>query len=745
MGGGGQSPKPQPLQGFGISVTTALNGIPRAVVFGTNRLNGNVIDYTDFTATQQGGGGKGGKGGGKGITGGLKGQNGQFTYSVTLDVGICVGPVQGVGDVWETTSSPVSIPNLGSGATVFDGTDGQGPWSYMTSTHPDRAIGYNGLAHVAVPNMNLGSSPSLPNLTFEMLGLGIAASINPWAPKKGAKAWTTTYTPLSGLSGPFATIAGIVKPPATVQNDVVFDTSPAWCIAAVLTDTQFGCGFDQSLIGDLTDFTTWCQAQGIFFSPIMVSQREARSYLQDWFKACLADPYWSEGKIKIGIYADQPVTGTAADGSSLTFTPNTTSVMSIDDTVMLPGQSKDEGPLTVTRKDPADIANVIVVDYHERDYGYNDLPARVTDEALIADYGYHPGPNITGDFITQGAVAQRVADLLLARETGNLETYDWRMGGLAALLEPFDIVDLNDEAMGMSSYPARMLSIEEEDDTVFHCQAEEVPGLVGGMVERPVAVAAGATSSANADPGNVNTPFFFEPPSALTQAGSGLELWAFLSGQDLADWGGCQINISTDGNTYTSVLPSQIGAARMGVSTTALASVSQAASGPTYDTVNTITVDLSESGGELLSTDQAGALALNTLCVVDQELISYTTATLVSENVYQLSGLVRGAYGTDIAAHSAGAQFARVDGIQFRYPFTADRIGQTINFKFLSFNQFGANPQDLDQVSAFSYALQGAALSYAPGNVTGLTPVFSAGQTLLQWTAVPDPRAIDYE
>src|SRR5712692_7101927 len=47
-------------------------------------------------------------------------------------------------------------------------------------------------------------------------------------------------------------------------------------------------------------------------------------------------------------------------------------------------------------------------------------------------------------------------------------------------------------------------------------------------------------------PGDSNAPIIFEPPAALS--GGDLEVWLIASGG--AEWGGCQIWLSTDGNTY---------------------------------------------------------------------------------------------------------------------------------------------------------------------------------------------------
>jgi hypothetical protein len=120
------------------------------------------------------------------------------------------------------------------------------------------------------------------------------------------------------------------------------------------------------------------------------------------------------------------------------------------------------------------------------------------------------------------------------------------------------------------------------------------------------------------------------------------------------------------------------------------------------------------------------ALALNTLCYVDGELLAYATATLTGAGAYQLSGLVRGAYGTTPGQHLAGTQFARLDNAVFQYTFLPGAIGTTLSVKFVSFNIYGGGAQTLANVPAYSYTLRGAALTSALPAVTGLACAYIA-------------------
>src|SRR5713101_3959468 len=73
-----------------------------------------------------------------------------------------------------------------------------------------------------------------------------------------------------------------------------------------------------------------------------------------------------------------------------------------------------------------------------------------------------------------------------------------------------------------------------------------VPIGIGTATLYPRQSSAGAGVDMLVDPGNTTAPIIFEPPPALS-AGD-LEVWLIASGGP--DWGGCQVWVSSDGNTY---------------------------------------------------------------------------------------------------------------------------------------------------------------------------------------------------
>lgn len=68
-------------------------------------------------------------------------------------------------------SNSNGVPQSKLSLTLFTGARPQTPWTYLTSRHPGEDLGYNGLAYVASSSMDLGESGTLPNLSFEVLGI----------------------------------------------------------------------------------------------------------------------------------------------------------------------------------------------------------------------------------------------------------------------------------------------------------------------------------------------------------------------------------------------------------------------------------------------------------------------------------------------------------------------------------------------------------------------------------------------
>jgi hypothetical protein len=701
--GGGDKQASQTPQISGIQIQSSVYGKVIPLVYGTARLAPNLIWYGDFVQT--GGGGTGGKGGGKGGGGGKSGgsSSGQPQYQAAVALALCEGPITGVGQVWADKS--VTTP-AGLGLSVFTGTYPQTPWGYLATPqlvfaglffrpvdHTAEALGYSGTAYVAGSAYPLGNSAQLPNHNFEVLGV---------------------------LRG-------------TAPNGI--DADPSRVVTDLLTNPNYGAGFPAARLGSLAVYQSYTLAAGLWISPAYTEQRQASDILDEIAASTNSAFVWSSGVLTLVPFGDQAL---AANGYS--YTPPTAPLYDLGDDDFLPNTGTGgQDPVQLSRLRPADALNDIKLECCDRQNQYNVAIVEAKDQAMVDLYGLRADSARQAHLFADPGAARQSAQLQLQREAVR-NTYTFALDQRYILLDPMDIVTLTDPALGLMRQWVRITEIAENDDGTLSVTAEEYLAGAGAAATYSFAQSQAVGADFNAPPGNVNAPIFFEPPDEL--AGD-LELWIALSGP-APSWGGCDVWISGDNVSYQS-LGRFIGAARMGTLTAPLSSVAAAGAGPTIDGASTLSVDISESSGQLISGSQQDALAGNTLCFVDGELVAFEAATLTGAGRYDLSYLNRGLFGSPIGAHKAGSAFARLDGHVFQLPFTQDRIGQTVYFKFVSFNPYQGGLQQLAQVQPYAYTFQGSALASPLPIVPNLVSTYAESQTRISWDEVKDFRAILYE
>lgn len=665
-GGGGTISTSEPMIGA-LRIQTSAYGMAIPILYGRQRVPANMIWYGDFTpiahTTQQTTGGKGG-GGGTTI------ENTTYTYRAALAMALGEGPVDDIGDVWRgKTQYPAASALADLGLSLFVGSDPQSPWGYLQTYHAGEALSYPGLAYVASGAYDLGASADMENHTFEIFA----------------------QLPFGGG---------------------IDDANPKDVLVDLLTNIRYGAGFPADQLGDLTAFSNWCVANGMFVSPGYAEQREAQEIVTEMVEAVGCAIVYSEALLKIVPYGDAAVSGNGA-----TYTPDLTPLYDLTDDDFL----GDEDPVQTHRRSPADAYNSVQIEFANRANQYNLQPVEAKDQADIEAFGLRPEEPQKLHLFCLQAAAQLAAELRKNRKLYIRNDYEFRLGWRYARLEPMDIVTLTDPGLGLVRAPVRITEIEEDEDGQLLVKAEELPIGVATAATYGSQGASGYGASQNALPGDVTTPLIFEPPLALT--GGRNEVWVAVSGG--VDWGGCHIWASFDGASYQQVA-TQYGAARYGVLHSTLA-----APGADPDITNTAVVDLN-TDGQLLSGSQADVDAFATLCYVGGELLAYKTATLAAARRYNLSYLRRGLYGSVAGSHSATAPFARLDQAIARYTPASVVPGQAIYLKFVSFNAWGKMEQNLADVSAYSYTLQGG-LPSGPANLALQSPFIGTSFTA-QWS-----------
>jgi hypothetical protein len=575
---------------------------------------------------------KQGKGGGGGGTT-------NYTYSASAQMGLCEGPGVSLIRVYDGTS----VVDLSSLNYAFAaGNLGQSAWSHLSGT---AALGYSLTAVFSFQNLDLGSQASLPNYNYEVKALK-----------------------------PFS---------ASIP-----DANPSDIVSDVCSDPYHGINFPY--LGNLTQYSNYCVANSLFLSPVYDQQQSGQQTLSDLFKYTNAYPYYSDDQLKVVPLGDVAVTG-----NGVTFTPNVTPLVDLDDTDFLVNGDGDP-PVTFDRVAPQDALNLVRVEFKDRSNTYHDSGVVGSIDYDVVANGERSDTSETVNGCTTGAVARFIAQNLVQRAFYVRNTYQFKLPWNYCYLEPTDIVTLTDASLGLVKAPVRITSVEEDGGSVLTIEAEEFPEGVGHSSIYGTQPNGGTNIDQNGDPGPVNPPYLFRGPGMLV-SNNAPEIWCACNGSgDL--WGACEVHLSHDGSSYTYVgtIASQ---ARYGTLTSSLPVGSA-----DPDITHQPTVQL-YAPAQLLGGSQTDADNFVTLAMIDTEVFAYETATLTAPNTYQLSYLRRGGYGSGNVAHSAGAPFVRLDDSIFRIPVDPSLIGSTVYLKFLSLNVFGRTPRTLAEETAYTYVV----------------------------------------
>jgi hypothetical protein len=759
FGGGGSNANNAPKY-TGVDVQTSAYGLVVPLVYGVTRLAGNLIWYDGFKAIAKNAPGSGGGKGGAGGSGGKGGGSTTYTYQADLLLCLCEGPISGVGNMWksQTETTPAA-----EGFSIITGTFGQAAWSFLTSNYPSVAVGYSGFALAGGGPAQLGTSAQLPNYNFEVEGLlagtapnGIDADPSQVIPDLLTNANHGAGFPASRLgqltqaneahtiptSGPY-TVSTTNASAFEFNLDVVDGSGNLFtCVASSPGAKQYSIAagvytFNAADAGTaitiryawlaaLANYQNFTLAAGLFVSPFYDQQQQASQIVDDLSALTYASFVWSSGVLTLVPRATVGVTG-----NGYTYTPPAAPLFDLTDDDFLPNTNAtgafnagtNNDPVILSRSRTADQINDVKVEFLDRSNQYATSIAEVTDQALLDRFGRRAGASKTAHFFCL-ATAANASALYQVQDQYIRNQYSFTLDQRYCVLDPMDIVTLTDSYLGLAQQWVRITEITENDDGTLSITAEEYPNGTGAPPTYSLNTGSGYVPNYNQSPGNVNTPLIFMAPTQLT--GGVDEVWMAVSGAS-AVWGGCDVWVSTDNTTYE-LVGRHYGPARMGASTALFPS------GSDPDTTNTLSVDLTESFGQLSSTTSAGADNYNTLCYIGGEFIAYETATLTSSYNYNLTTYIRrGIFGSTIASHAMGTGFCRIDDGLFAIPLSSQYSGKTLYIKLASFNIWEGGLQDVSSLGHFTFSPSGNAGAplAAPTGFT-ITPSLRGG--FLQWT-----------
>lgn len=467
-----------------FTVNTAEYGAVVPEIIGTVRTAGNVIYYDDFTAHEHRETHKAGKGGRS------KQVSITYTYTVAVILGLCEGPISGIGKVW-IGKNVHNYPADDIQLTLFDGKENQQPWAYTQGKHPEKALPYPGLAYVAGV-IDLGDSSSMPSYNFEVKG-------------------------------------------RLLETGDGIDVNPADYIRYVLD--KIGKK-DMQIIG-LDNYRKYCkEADLLISSPPDEDAKAAREVVNEIAKLTNAYVFWSNDKLKIVPLADRPVGSWAPDKTGITN-------LTADDFLPQSGGAL----VTYKRKDSSAIYNQFPVEFINRANGYEKESVSYEFTEDIKNYGVRAASVTNAHYIYTKERAVKIAEQLARNNKYERTQYTFKLDWSLCRLEVGDLVRLTDENSGIFEQVAVINGITEGTDGCLTVTAiSRAPGDYPAAKYNVHANDRPYIDYNKTAPDTV--PVIFQPPADLTA--DGLELWIAAKGKE-DGWGGCTVYVSDDNTNYRTV------------------------------------------------------------------------------------------------------------------------------------------------------------------------------------------------
>lgn len=480
--GGGHNTTTRADKISNFTVNTAEYGAAVMEVLGTTRISGNVIYYDDFTAHEHRETHKTGKGGGS------KSTTITYTYTVAVILGLCEGPISGIGKIWKG-KEVYNYPDENVGLTLHKGTANQQPWSYVTGKHPNKALPYTGLAYMAGV-IDLGDSGSMPSYNFEVKG-------------------------------------------KLLDTGDGVDVNPMDYILYVLSKVGQG---NASFIG-AENFRTYCANAGLLISTPSdaTGTQEAQQIVNEIADLCGAYIFHSNESYKIVPLADRAVGG---------WEPDRTIYYDLTEDDFIP----QNGSCVVwSRKDSSEQYNRWTVEYENRAHNYEKESVTYEDVADIAERGVKQAPTIQAKYIYTKASAVKIAEAAARRSKVGKNQYKFKLDWPFCRLEPGDKVRITDTASGIENQVVLITAVDEDADGLPEFTAVSWFKANYGPAEYDVHEVDRPFVDFNAPAGNTDTPVIFQPPADLTS--DGLEVWIAAKGTT-SNWGGCVVYVSDDNENY---------------------------------------------------------------------------------------------------------------------------------------------------------------------------------------------------
>jgi hypothetical protein len=509
----------------------------------------------------------------------------------------------------------------------------------------------------------------------------------------------------------------------------------------------------------LIDVRNYCAANSIYASVFLNSQRSCADILGEICEIANCTPVWNGQALDFYPYSE-----VSCIGGGVVYRPRTANgpLATFDSNYFV--MEKDTPPVTVKQDDMQSVYNILDINFTEAGFdiygacgyqSYQSQSVRVCDAEHCMLYGpMNAAPKGYDDYLTDSVAATAVGWPILKRQRfADPYSVEFELPQtIGSLIDPMDLFTLVDpifggtlttgvQTSGSGQQDVRITELSEDKDGTWTLSAERfMYGMSAPNAPSVTTAIANVPPQLNTLAGSVDAPYFFEPTAALAVAlGMSAEGGVCIAVTGSAsNYGGCVVNVSTDGGNSYAAIGRVNGNPNMGVVT------ADYPLAPSPDNTDNLEVDLTQSEGELQSYTSAQQAQLVPIGLVDNsgapgtgssagytttvpyEIVAYQDVTLTATYKYTLSPpILRGQLGTVPADHpSAGSPPApsvfvdlSTSNSIFKYILPNSQIaGNVLYFKFQTFNQFGTGLQDISDCTAYTYTITGQTNPTSPSS-----------------------------
>lgn len=470
------------------------------------------------------------------------------------------------------------------------------------------------------------------------------------------------------------------------------------------------------LLWDVEPMRNWCRANSISVSNNQDSQRLARDIVEDLLMIGNSAPVYSGANLKT-----IPWDEVSGAGNGAIYRADTQPKFHFTDRDYV--RNGENPPVEINRPRRVNCDNVIAIEHIDRTVDYAHSVTSEVDDMSVALYGPRKSGTLDGSQLSMkpksGALsllwlhsrenAQKIASIKAKVSATGLPEIAFTVGAQHMHREAMDVGTMDEPTLGWLNYPIRLKSVKENPDTgnVDILAEPFIYGLHHPDV-RGTSKASGTLVQNNVDPGLVNEPIIFEPPTDMLPAGSGPQVWMLVSGED-ENYGGCIGYVSVDGGATYEPL-GNIGPAITGVLT------EDYPLNTDPDTTDALKVDLTESNGEIVSQSTAIADGFADPCYVagetgsigvEYEVVCPTFVTLTSSENFTMDTYIRRAVqGTLAMDHPIGMRFGVISQA-LKTTIPAQWLGKTVLLKFAAYNKLGSQQNSLADCVAYPFTITG--------------------------------------